>query len=388
MKNLHLCFVLSLLILIVSCGESSKKQNESVEPNDEIDEANSIETGDEFEMKVHPKEDKDWYQVEVPGQGYLKLGAKNVPDDLNAQVRFASYDEWGDKKEAFLTKFLKFPATVAVPEKDTLYAMVADRWNENASETPFTLKFEFIEEFDEHEPNNGPELAKEIEAGKTFKSAIFPKGEEDWFKIKISEPGYIKLGAKDVPEDLNLAVYFATYDEFDDEKSKTIKGKGEVPQSVAITEPGEYYLVLGDRWNDNASEGLFTWKPEFIPEMDEFEPNNKYVDANEVQLNDIVQIAIYPKKDKDFFRINAEETGTLTLKASKQDEVNVAGGIYVLNDDDNELEAVKDMDELPVKFDIEETGKDYYIKIQDRWNDNASTELFDVIFDFESAEVS
>ncbi|MEA3447009.1 MAG: hypothetical protein U9Q98_00960 [Bacteroidota bacterium] len=383
MKKLHVFFLLGLLITCISCGsDSSEKQNESVEPNDKIDEANSIAPGTEFQMKIHPKEDKDWYKVEIPGQGYLKLVSKNVPDELNAQVRFATYEEWGEEKENFLTNFLKMPAAVAFEGKDTCYALVVDRWDENASETPFTLKFEFIEEFDEHEPNNEVEAAKDIELGKAYKSAIFPKGEKDWFKFTTSEQGYLHVACKDKPEGMEVAVAVATYDEFSEEKIEYLKNLDAMPQSVVLTDPGKYYIVVSDRWDENASEKLFTWKPEFIPEMDTCEPNNTFTDAKLVACNDTVNLAVFPKDDKDIFKFTPEGPGKLKIKSRKMEDVNVSAGIYKLNEDENELKELQGVNELPITYDVVEAGMDYYIVIRDRWHEDESPETFDVIFEY------
>ncbi|MGC9331433.1 MAG: hypothetical protein ACP5DZ_06090 [Bacteroidales bacterium] len=383
MKNLHVFYLLAFMIIYVSCGsDSEKKKNASTEPNNTIEEANPIKTGSEFQMTVNPKKDVDWYKIEIPGQGYLKLVSKTVPENLDAQVRFATYEEWGEEKENFLTNFLKMPAAVAFEGEDTCYALVADRWNENASETPFTLKFEFIEEFDEHEPNNEVEAAKDIELGKAYKSAIFPKGEKDWFKITTNEQGYLHVACKDKPEDMELAVAVATYDEFSEEKVEYMKNLDVMPQSVTLTEPGEYYIVVRDRWDENASEKLFTWKPEFIPEMDTCEPNNTFADAKLIACKDTVKLAVFPKEDEDFFKFTPEGPGKLKIKSGKMEDVNVSAGIYKLNEDENELKELQGVDELPITYDVIETGMDYYIVIQDRWRENESPEAFDVIFEY------
>ena len=51
--------------------------------------------------------------------------------------------------------------------------------------------------------------------------------------------------------------------------------------------------------------------------------------------------------------------------------------------DQNKLKEVKSVDELPYEFDIEETNLDYYIKIHDRWNENESQKLFDIVFELD-----
>jgi hypothetical protein len=385
MKTKILILLTVFFCLGVSCdSESEKEANESVEPNNKIEEANAIKPGAEFSMQIHPTEDVDWYMMEAPGKGYIKAMSNAVPEELNVQVRFANYDEWGEKKEKFLTPYLELPGAFAVHEADTFYAMVADRWNEHASEDSFKVKFEFLEEFDAYEPNNDRETAYETQTGKTHKSAVFPKAEEDWFKISTDTSGYIRITAKDVPEALDLAVCVATYDEFDPENSKTVEGKQKLPHSVALTEPGEYYLGICDRWNENASEELFTWKAEFIPEMDEFEPNDDYTKAKRIDVNDTIQLAIFPSGDKDIFIIHPKQSGVLSVMASKREGLEVSAGVYSMDEAENELNELRGIDALPVTFDVEEADKDYYIKIQDRWNENADMSVFDLVFSFEA----
>ncbi len=383
MKKINL--VLGVLVfLFVACGSGSDSKSEgkaeSHEPNNTIEEATAVEIGNEFGLKIDESGDVDWYKVEVKEQGYLQALAKGVPEDLDIQVRFAKYDEWGDEKEDFITSFEEMPATIQILEEGTYYVMVAERWGEKSSDEEFTLKIDFIKEIDSYEPNSDALLAQEIEFGKEYKSAIFPAKDEDWFKVSVEEQGYIEVKSKDVDEEIELSVYFAQFDEYNEEPVEVLKSIAVIPQTIAVTEPGEYYVVLADRWGGKMSKNIFTWLVNFIPEMDEYEPNNNETNAKEITGNETVNMAIFPLGDIDLFKFSPSAAGTLIIEGKNFGNIEVAGTIFVL-DEDNELDDIETID-IPGKFEIEEAGKNYYIGIKDRWDGNASPDMIEIVFSY------
>ncbi len=384
MEKIKILSIVLSFLFCVSCGDKKPSiDNASIEPNDNIEEANTISLGTEFSMAINPKGDVDWYQVEVKGQGYLQVLTRNVPDNLDVQVRFATYDEWGSKNENFLTDYLKTPCAIPIYDDSTYYIMVCDRWGANFSEEEFFVKFDFIEEFDNYEPNNKPASAYKVEFGKEYQSAIFPKADEDWFMVEVKEQGYLQVKAKNIPDNVELTTYFATYDEYSKPKTNTLRAKLPLPNSVAITEPGEYYIVFADRWNNKESQQLFTWTVDFLPEMDIYEPNNKFTDAKETGLNDTLQIAIYPVGDNDFFKFIPEKKGKLTVRANPPGNLEVAVRIHKLDSyNDNKLKTFKNFTTFPFEFEIEEVDTEYYIEFYDRWSRYQNPELFKVFFEF------
>ncbi len=380
-----LFFVLIASVLFGACGssdEKSEKKSRSVEPNDKIEEANKVNLNDEFQMAIFPEGDIDWYKLEIPEQGYLLALTKDVPSELDVHVRFAQYDEWGSKKEVFLTSYMKTPATFHVLEAGDYYVMVCDRWGKNFTEDEFKIKFEFVKEFDEYEPNNEITEAVAAELDKEYQSAIFPVGDNDWFKFDVKEPGYIHVKAKDVPQGLELAAAFATYDEYAARKVNTIQSKTNVPVAVAVSKPGEYYMQLGARWDNKESRELFTWTAEFIPEIDIYEPNNSHEQAAEISVNDTLMIAVFPVGDRDFFKITPESKGKLKLVAASTGNINLRVRFHTL-DENHKLKTLKSESQFPVVLEIEDTDKDIYIEIYDQWSKNASLDLIEIILSME-----
>ncbi len=379
-----LIIFLVTVFVFLSCADPDKKDNASIEPNDTIEEANSIDFGFEFPMAIYPKGDVDWYKLEVTEQGYIEVLKRAVPDKLDVQVRFATYDEWATKNENFLSGFRKLPCAMPVYEPGNYYVMVADRWGTNYSEEQFSVKFNFIEEFDKFEPNNDAHSATIVEFDKEYQSAIFPKGDKDWFLIEVEQQGYITIRAKSIPDNLDLSAYVATFDEYASSPVNIVRSIRNVPMDVAITEPGQYYVVFADRWDAKASKELFTWTVGFIPEMDVYEPNNSFNDAAKIDLNDTIEIAIFPQGDKDFFKVFAENEGSLSIKARDYGNIDLVARLLRLDpEDSNKTIQVESKRSLPVKFEIPESEHYYFIEFSDHWDQKASPELFEVVFEFE-----
>lgn len=384
MKNLDLALLFVAIIFLISCGsDESKRDNASIEPNNTIEEANTIDLGFEFAMKIHEDDDVDWYEVEVPGQGYLTVAAKGVPSELDLSVRFATYEEWESNPENFITSNLKLPASVSIIEEGTYFVRVGDRYSRNSSDEEFMIRIDFTEEFDKFEPNQSPQEAKLVEFGEEYESAIFPIGDEDWFKVNVEEQGYLSVRARNIPDNLELATYFATYDEYSSQKINTIKSRGGVPQNISITEPGEYYIIFCDRYDRYASMDLFTWTVDFIEEMDIYEPNNTHSDAKEVKPNDTIEIAIFPVGDQDFFEMNFEEKGSLTIRAGNHGDIELSARIHTLDTLSDKLQRVETYNSFPITHEIDDIEQTYYIEFYDRYSRRASPELFELIFDFE-----
>lgn len=118
--------------------------------------------------------------------------------------------------------------------------------------------------------------------------------------------------------------------------------------------------------------------------MDVYEPNDDFTEAKEIDLNDKVEIAIFPQGDRDFFKVYAEEKGTLTVKASDYGDIDLTARLLKLDpDDNNKTVSLESRTRLPVSFDLKEPGQQYFIELRDRLDRNASPDLFEVVFEFE-----
>jgi len=230
------------------------------EPNNSAEEAQLITFDKQFLAGIYPVGDKDWFKVEVPAQGYLEVAAKNVPEAVQPEVRFAIYDEWSDPQIKIIRGWGKIPEACFVPDSGEYYIEMHDAWDDNAKPQPFDIKVSYTSEFDAFEPNNSPENANMIEPGETHQIAIFPKGDVDYFKF-VAPNDRVKIFVKDhegVQPEMKLL------SENPDQEGKYITELKwtKLPAEIEVEKEKEYIIVIHDAWDDNQSKKLFQLKIE------------------------------------------------------------------------------------------------------------------------------
>ncbi len=368
--------ILMLAAVVFGCTGKNGK-NGDAEPNNTIEEAGSITPGELFQATIHPRGDRDWYKVEVDEPGYIRIQASDVPEELRLEVAFALYDQWEPDKEKSLRNWHRLPDALPVYEAGTYYFVIIDDYNDQASEKAFQLKVDFLEEFDEFEPNDNPEDAKSVEFEKELNVGIYPVGDRDWFKVNAPEQGYLVLSSKDVPEGIQPEVRIALYDEWADPKVNVLQNWRNLPAACFIPDSGEYHLTLIDDYNDACSEIPFKIKIDFLEEMDAHEPNDDFKDAKTIERGDTLQVAVFPTGDQDYFKINTGNSKELTfLTRDVPGGINPQIRLFTIDPDDmDKLAAYSKWKKLPVTFEVEE-NKEYYVLLIDDYNDAGSREVF------------
>jgi len=370
--------VLAISVMVVSCNSTNKSDGKSDigEPNNSILEAGLLESGKSYDMKIDTIGDVDWFAIPVSGQGYLDVSAKNIPDGMNLVIRFSEKEEWEQTKEKWITGELSLPATIPVYKPDTIYFMLKDKYHATASEEDIAFRAEFIEEFDSYEPNNEAENAQMVSTGEVVESAFFPTSDVDWFKTKVDSSGYLMIQARSIPDNIQVETRFAKRpDDFSD--AAYISGGLNLPAAIQVTEPGEYYFYLKDRYNANMSRDMAEWKIDFITEIDTTEPNNSFNQAYRLAVNDTVKVAIFPQGDTDYFSLTPEFNSTLRIAAKYPKDLRPEIQLY--KEEDFEQVPIGNWQELPLNIEVEANQK-YYIRLHSRHDSNGSREpvLFSV----------
>ncbi|MGM0407384.1 MAG: hypothetical protein ACQERU_05340 [Bacteroidota bacterium] len=230
------------------------------EPNNSADEAKLITFDKQFTAGIYPVGDKDWFKVNVPEQGYLEIVSKNVPNEIQPEVRFIVYDEWSDPKTQEIRGWGEIPEACFVPDSGEYFIVMHDAWDDDAIAQAFDLKVNFIPEFDLFEPNNSAESAKLIEPGSTKEIAIFPKGDLDYFKF-IAPNEKVKISVKD-HEAVQPEIKLLSKNPDDDDKYITELKWTKLPTEIDVEKGKEYFMVVHDAWDDDASKKLFQLKLE------------------------------------------------------------------------------------------------------------------------------
>ena len=366
---------IAVLFLVSACS-SPEKKNEIGEPNNSILEAGLLQSGESYTMKIDSVGDVDWYAVPVSGKGYLDVSTKNVPKGLNLVIRFAEKQEWEQKKVKWRTSELGLPATIPIYEADTVYFRIKDKFNKNASDEEIVFKPEFIEEFDQYEPNNVSDSAKMVTTGEVIKSTFYPTSDIDWFRTTVDSSGYLMLQARSVPKNINVHVRFAKKpDAFS--KIDYISSGMDLPAAIQVTDPGDYYFYLKDKFNAEMSKDMAEWKIDFIPEMDTTEPNNNFDQAYLLAIDDTVKIAIFPVGDHDYFTLTPDANSTIRIATKHPKNLRPEIQLYV--EKDFERKPIGKWQELPTTLEVE-AGQKYYIRLHSKLNNSYSQEpvLFSV----------
>ncbi|MFO7830080.1 MAG: hypothetical protein R6V23_15760 [Bacteroidales bacterium] len=230
------------------------------EPNNSADEAKLITFDKQFTAGIYPVGDKDWFKVNVPEQGYLEIVSKNVPNEIQPEVRFIVYDEWSDPKTQEIRGWGEIPEACFVPDSGEYFIVMHDAWDDDAIAQAFDLKVNFIPEFDLFEPNNSAESAKLIEPGSTKEIAIFPEGDLDYFKF-IAPNEKVKISVKD-HEAVQPEIKLLSKNPDDDDKYITELKWTKLPTEIDVEKGKEYFMVVHDAWDDDASKKLFQLKLE------------------------------------------------------------------------------------------------------------------------------
>jgi hypothetical protein len=167
----------------------------------------------------------------------------------------------------------------------------------------------------EKEPNNSIDQANDIVLGKPFEIKISPVGDDDWFKVDLTEQGYLKVQASQIPEGLELEVAFALFQEWEGKKEKWLRKWHKLPDAIFIPEAGTYYFAIIDNYNDKESKEPIQIKADFILEYDAGEPNNSPETATTLEFGTPIKPVIFPTGDKDWFKVNVTKQGYILVKS-------------------------------------------------------------------------
>ncbi len=248
--------MLVLVFLVIGLGACGGNSVET-EPNDSIDQAESLPLDTPFQTKIQEKNDSDWFKVELEDRGYLRVKAENVPEKLGLRVRFALKEEWKGNKVKPIRDWNELPESARIPEKGTYYLEIGDDYSDAKSKQEFKITADFLEEFDSTEINDKPEQATEVSPGKVVKPAIYPIGDPDWFKVTAPGRGYLTAKESDVPEGINPQIQWTKYDEWSKPKVKKLRGWNDLPDAMFVPEKDTYHVHIGDDYGDGQSKSNY-----------------------------------------------------------------------------------------------------------------------------------
>jgi uncharacterized caspase-like protein len=354
--------------------------------NDTYGSAQMLPLAAEIDAQILPRGDADWYMVEVPTAGELHVFADAVPAELDLYARIWDANhvvvvDWQGSARPGGALDARF----ALPAPGRYWIEVSDGYNDQESSAPFKLAIDFAAADDPFEPNNALGTAFPLPLDSEHLSTIYPRGDADWFKVWVPEPGLLSVSATKVPEALDIAMRIWNLDgQVVKDWAVPPRPGGDTLLEAEISEPGVYLIETGDSYNDMATVAPFALGIAFGPVADTGEPNNIFGDAIIVPPTGDRQLAIFPRGDNDWLGLDVDHPGELrmTLTGSPQ---NLDVYMRVWNSDKQVLKDwfgpprvggdVDDFADLPAP------GR-YFIEIVDGNNDQASRDLMNLALTF------
>ncbi|MFO8056853.1 MAG: hypothetical protein R6V10_06125 [bacterium] len=359
----------------IPCKLVYTKEMDPHEPNNTVQNAKKVSLDEELSFAIYPRGDKDYFKVEVPEAGYLNVVVTEPVKDLTYNYRFVRKTE-GDIFKGGEIQDTEKSNAVRV-SKGTYIIGVRDRYNKKPSDfQEGKLKFVFVPEMDPHEPNDTIENAAEVPLDEEIPFAIYPRGDKDYFQVEVPEAGYLNAVVTEPAEDLTYNYRFVRKSEEDIFKA----GKGEEIQdteksNAVRVSKGTYIIGVRDRWNNKPSsfqEGKLKFV--FMPEMDPHEPNDTVKNAKKVPLDEEISFAIYPRGDKDYFKVEVPEAGYLNAVVTEPAE-DLTYNYRFLGEPEGESVKgeMKELQDTEKSNAIRVTKGTYIIGVRDRWNNKPSS---------------
>lgn len=183
---------------------SSGPDPDMSEPNADTTTATALTSGTPVTGYIACRGDQDWYTFDVPPGRTLSIQLDSAQTMYEPTLQIYDADSNLLVEEQNLAGTTE-PTAIArfevLPGAGKYYLKVADDDDENADPAvAYTLKVDFIQDADPHEPNNTPDEAVKLSASavtcggswsQTFTSSgsIGSPGDDDWYRIDLSGCG-------------------------------------------------------------------------------------------------------------------------------------------------------------------------------------------------------
>lgn len=359
------------------------------EPNDALGQAMRIEATGTQRLAIFPKGDNDWLELNIVQPGELVLAVKSPPENLDLGYRVvdgsgveAQYWTVAPRQGGDLSGFFD----VARPGR--YFLQLADTNNDASSIEPFGLDLKFTASLDAYEPNDGIGSARVLTPGGEVPFTILPRGDADWFRITVEQPGELAVSIDEGPQDLDIAYRVVNYDWSELAYWVPPYRKGGLTEGfVDFPLPGTYFLEIRDGSNDGRSIEPATLKTVFTPTLASNEPNNAFGEATPVEISGETRAHILPRGDADWHVFYAPSAGELDVEIDEVAE-NLDVAFRVLDAERSEIQywisAPRPGGVTTGTIPIPAPGW-YWMELRDGNNDERSTQPFKVSRVFRAA---
>ncbi len=349
--------------------------------NDSYGSAQAIPPNARVEGRITPRGDRDWYRLTVPIAGLLRVGAEAPPENIDLYARLWNADvavagNWqGAPRDGGA-----LDAVFEIPAAGEYRIEIADGNNSADSAAPFATDFEFLPSNDPLEPNDTVGAAKPLPLPSAVRPAIFPRGDRDWLRFWIAQPGLLSVVAENVPDRLDIALRLWNLDgDVVKNWQQPARAGGDTVLEAELAVPGVYVLEMADGNNDASSHETFDLTASFTPVEDETEPNESFAEAAPVERSGRRKLAIFPRGDRDWLSIDVEQPGELRMLATgSPEQLDIHMRVWDSNKDviRNWIAPLRRGGDTDGFVDLPRPGR-YFVEIADGNSDASSALLFE-----------
>lgn len=217
----------------------------AISGNSALGKSSEVSSGQTVNQVIAPAGSSNWYKVKADSNGILSVKVTDAPKDMKTQVKL--YDKnfmlFEERLATSAGDDLKFKRDVPTP--GWIFIMVLDA-DGKAHAEPYTLTVDFQPVQDSFDPNNVLGDAAEIQLGQAVTASICPKGESDWYKIKVDSNAILSVSIVDVPEDMRsqIKLYDKNFALFDEKLATSAGDDLKFERDVPV--PGWVYLAVFD----------------------------------------------------------------------------------------------------------------------------------------------
>jgi len=163
-----------------------------------------------------------------------------------------------------------------------------------------------------------PGDALQVQPGQTVQDSISKAGETDYFVLPVETSGIVSIAVDGVPEDMKPCIklwneYYGLWASAGiGDKTATNAGDSLILEKDLLG-PSGYYIAVSDA-DGKAHSAPYSLKVDFKSAPDANEPNNLPGKATAVKPNQKVTAYICPSNDIDYYRLDVNTSGILSLK--------------------------------------------------------------------------
>jgi hypothetical protein len=244
--------------------------------------------------------------------------------------------------------------------------------------------------------NNFPGDALRLSPGQAIQESISKAGETDYFLFPVDTSGIVSVSLNGVPTDMRPRIvvtneYTGLWTSSANVADKTATNAGD---SLALEKdvfgPSGYWIAILDA-DGKAHNTPYSLTVDFKPAPDANEPNNLPGEATIVKPNQLVEAYICPSNDLDYYRLDINTSGTLTLKVENVPAdmkpraiiTNEYTGLWTSSANVADKTATNAGDSLTLEKDLLGPSG-YYIQVMDA-DGKAHADPYTVTFAFEPA---